>query len=68
MGYWESSEKYPDDNSLVWNQPGNTGGQFNLCGKNIRHHKFPDNALDNHFTNNGNLINSIRVLGVTNNV
>ena len=62
MGYWESSEKYPDDNSIVWNQPGNAGGQFNLCGKNIRHHKFPDNTLNNHFVNNGG---SIRVLGVT---
>ena len=62
MGYWESSEKYPDDNSVVWNQPNNTPAQFNLCGKNIRHHKFPDNKLDNHFTNGGS---SIRVLGVT---
>ena len=66
MGYWESSEKYPDDNSLVWNQPGNTGGDYNLCGKNIRHHKFPDNRRDRHFNNvNNNNINLIRVLGVT---
>ena len=62
MGYWESSEKYPDDNNVVWNQPNNTPAQFNLCGKNIRHHKFPDNALDPHFTN---VSGSIRVLGVT---
>jgi hypothetical protein len=65
MGYWESSEKYPDDNSLVWNQPNNTPAQYNLCGKNIRHHKFPDNALDSHFTNFTSGSNSIRVLGVT---
>jgi hypothetical protein len=62
MGYWQSSEKYPDDNNIVWNQPNNTPAQFNLCGKNIRHHKFPDNTLNNHFVNNGG---SIRVLGVT---
>jgi len=62
MGYWQSSEKYPDDNNIVWNQPNNIPAQFNLCGKNIRHHKFPDNTLDRHFTNGGN---SIRVLGVT---
>ncbi len=63
MGYWESSERYPDDNPAVWNQPNSTGnGPFDLCGKNIRHHKFPDNALDNHFTNGGG---SIRVLGVS---
>ena len=65
MGYWESSEKYPDDNSVVWNQPGNTGGDYNLCGKNIRHHKFPDNRRDGHFNNVNNNINLIRVLGVT---
>ena len=63
MGYWQSTEKYPDDNPVVWNQPNSTGnGSFDLCGKNIRHHKFPDNALDNHFTNGGG---KIRVLGVS---
>lgn len=63
MGYWESSERYPDDNPVVWNQPNSTGnGPFDLCGKNIRHHKFPDNALDNHFKNGGD---KIRVLGVS---
>ena len=65
MGYWESSEKYPDDNSLVWNQPNNTPAEYNLCGKNIRHHKFPDNRRDSHFNNINNGINLIRVLGVT---
>ena len=33
MGYWESTEKYPDNMPDVWG---------NLCGKNIRHHKMPD--------------------------
>ena len=70
MGYWESSEQYPDDNPEVWNSETNTlnpgfnipgvlpyniqaatpgigngvsiKGQFDLCGRQIRHHKFPD--------------------------
>ena len=52
MGYWESSEIYPDDKPEIW---------ADLCGKNIRHHKMPDNELENHF-NQGN--KNIRVLGV----
>lgn len=43
MGYWESSEHYPDDNFENWGE---------LCGKNIRHHKFPSNVLKE-WTNNG---------------
>lgn len=34
MAYWESTERYPDDNPEVWGE---------LCGKNIRHHKMPSN-------------------------
>jgi hypothetical protein len=34
MAYWESTEKYPDNNPGVWGE---------LCGKPIRHHKFPSN-------------------------
>jgi hypothetical protein len=34
MGYWQSTERYPD------NKPGIWGG---LCGKYIRHHKMPSN-------------------------
>jgi hypothetical protein len=34
MGYWESTEKYPDNKPEVWGE---------LCGKPIRHHKFPSN-------------------------
>lgn len=33
MGYCETSEKYPVNKPSVWG---------NLCGKNIRHHKFPE--------------------------
>ena len=70
MGYWESSEKYPDNKPEVWNSYSNPLGLVNnvphtgpfntninpynisgyqalvtdldLCGKQIRHHKFPD--------------------------
>ena len=60
MDYWASSEKYPDDNPTVWNSfPLSTGSQYNLCGQNIRHHKFPDNATIPHFDTSG-----IYVLGV----
>ena len=97
MGYWESSEIYPDDKPEIWNSytnplnPGfnlsvspytssgwitptpsttscnpytNSGEAHNLCGKNIRHHKFPDLSLDPtlQYFNGGN--NTIRILGV----
>lgn len=52
MGYWESSEIYPDNKPDVWDT---------LCGKPIRHHKMPDNAIDNHFNETNK---NIRVLGV----
>lgn len=60
MGYWESTEKYPDDKPLIWG---------NLCGKSIRHHKFPDETCDvlganrvlDNFAQNGS---SIIILGV----
>ena len=65
MDYWQSTEKYPDDNPTVWNSfPTYTTGplsSYNLCGANIRHHKFPDNATIPHFENGGG---SIYVLGV----
>ena len=45
MSYWQSSEFYDDDTPGVWNA--NTGNPaYDLCGKPIRHHKFPDNATD----------------------
>jgi hypothetical protein len=37
MAYWESTEKYPDNLPDIWGD---------LCGKNIRHHKFPDETVD----------------------
>jgi hypothetical protein len=57
MGYWESTELYPADKPNIWG---------NLCGKPIRHHKFPDVSIQggsvvNHFTDTGK---SIVLLGV----
>lgn len=34
MGFWQSTERYPDDKPGVWGE---------LCGKPIRHHKMPGN-------------------------
>lgn len=71
MGYWESTEKYPDNRHDIWDASsqcwsGTTDSQFDLCGKQIRHHKFPDNItggsdLTNHYSQGGN---SIRLMGV----
>jgi hypothetical protein len=58
MAYWESSERYPANRPDIWG---------NLCGKPIRHHKFPTEEIGGagsplHISNtNGNLIN---ILGV----
>lgn len=77
MGYWESTEKYPDNRHDIWDAtsqcwsgvlpppPGQTS-PFDLCGKPIRHHKFPDNItqgsnLTNHYSQGGN---NIRLMGV----
>ena len=74
MGYWQSTEKYPDKKPEIWNStdqpwtpiPHNvTNSPFDLCGKEIRHHKFPDNSVSPHFVKDpttGKI--SIRVLGV----
>ncbi len=73
MGYWQSSEKYPDKQPEIWNStaqpwtptPHVPNSPYDLCGKEIRHHKFPDNAVSPHFVKDptsGKV--SIRVLGV----
>jgi hypothetical protein len=66
MGYWQSKEIYPNNRPDIWNTSSqcwtaNTNIDFDLCGLPIRHHKFPDNRVDNHFTNSGQ---KIRVMGV----
>ena len=47
MGYWESTELYPNDSPDVWG---------NLCGEPIRHHKFPDNGLTHIHSQGGDYI------------
>ena len=68
MGYWESTERYPDNAPEIWNSssycwttPTGQNPQYDLCGKYIRHHKFPENFLNNsaststvHFRSNPN--------------
>ena len=71
MGYWESTEKYPDNRHDIWDASsqcwtGTTDPQYDLCGKQIRHHKFPDNITQgskqtNHYADGGN---AIRLMGV----
>jgi len=79
MGYWESTEKYPDHQPEIWNssfhcwtgKESNPSSEYDLCGLPIRHHKFPDNCLSNntvHFKPNNNHYQtndlSIRLMGV----
>jgi len=56
MAYWESTERYPADRSDIWGD---------LCGKPIRHHKFPDETTDeiiNHYNTDGQ---NIVLMGVS---
>lgn len=67
MGYWESSEKYPNNRPDIWGE---------LCGKPIRHHKMPADILNITKDNpsgiegfsrvrvDGNTPKAIRILGV----
>ena len=70
MGYWQSSEKYDDLHPVIWNANVPGRPDWDLCGKPIRHHKFPDNvivtggsssSLANHYKDGGN---EIRIMGV----
>lgn len=69
MGYWESTEIYPDKKPLIYNAsahtwsaltlpptqyPGTTIADYDLCGKPIRHHKFPDNKVIPHYRDEPN--------------
>jgi hypothetical protein len=57
MGYWESTERYPSDKANIWGD---------LCGKAIRHHKFPDTFTDGqdvtHIHSDGGEF--VRIMGV----
>lgn len=67
MGYWESTESYPDNRADIWNASSHcwtgvpisssTGlptpsSTYDLCGQKIRHHKFPEDYLNNNATTN----------------
>ena len=72
MGYWESTEIYPDDRPDIWNSSEYcwTGvpfpdSEYDLCGLPIRHHKMPDQTVANsvnHFSTGD--ADKIRLLGV----
>jgi hypothetical protein len=72
MGYWQSTEIYPDNQPEVWNSSAycwtqSTDDNYDLCGKPIRHHKFPDNGLapqTYHFTKKADGKYYIRLMGV----
>ena len=65
MGYWESTERYPADKPEVWNSdPTSATSPYNLCGKQIRHHKFPDETVDVLFSPYNAVNNTIVLLGV----
>ena len=55
MGYWESTEKYPNDKPEVWDT---------LCGLPIRHHKMPDITVDPILDHFNSAANNIVLLGV----
>lgn len=51
MGYWESTEKYPDAKPEIWNATedptlsGTSDPKYDLCNKPIRHHKMPEDIV-----------------------
>ena len=77
MGYWESTEFYPDKKPQIWNSSSHpwstvvttpyastTPADYDLCGTPIRHHKFPEETLGPNvalYTSGGG---NIRVMGV----
>ena len=76
MGYWESTETYPNNRPDIWNSNVPGEEQYNLCGKPIRHHKMPSDLLNiskdsagsdaySRVRVDGNTPKAIRILGVT---
>lgn len=71
MGYWESTELYPDNKPDIWNSnilvspyPGVPGTSHDLCGKPIRHHKIPDISLAPQTQYTDASTSFIRIMGV----
>jgi hypothetical protein len=55
MGYWQSTEKYPDQQPEIWDD---------LCGKHIRHHKMPTEETHSSLELVDPATGNIRILGV----
>jgi len=75
MGYWQSTEKYPATKPEIWNatyiDPTNgvnigatSNQQFDLCGKNIRHHKMPTEEKNPILQIHSTTSDAVRILGV----
>jgi len=79
MGYWESSEFYPDKTPQIWNASdpshpwtavtslpysGTTPADYDLCGTPIRHHKFPEDTIGANAVLAAPGGQSIRVMGI----
>jgi hypothetical protein len=66
MGYWESTEKYPDNKPEVWNPTSNpslftinaNNYTYDLCGRNIRHHKMPSDVFHSDGSGIGDFYNN----------
>jgi len=73
MGYWESTEEYPNYKPEIWNSSEHvwTGvnqpsPDYDLCGQRIRHHKFPDTDIIPHFAANNDDIIAIPIPNIDN--
>tara|TARA_R110002012_G_scaffold72117_2_gene184540 strand:+ start:8672 stop:15175 length:6504 start_codon:yes stop_codon:yes gene_type:complete len=69
MGYWESTEKYPDKTPEIWNSSSHTwSNEFDpgadLCGEFIRHHKMPSEMIDPILSISDNNDSGLHILGV----
>lgn len=77
MGYWESTEFYPDKKPQVWNasaHPWSTvtslpysstvPADYDLCGTPIRHHRFPEDTVNSSAALNSVGGDYIRIMGV----
>jgi len=77
MGYWESTEFYPDKKPQIWNSSAhpwssitslpyaNTApADYDLCGTPIRHHKFPEDTVGPNATLNNIGGTGIRIMGI----
>jgi len=66
MGYWESTEKYPDNQPEVWNPSSNptlftipaNDYTYDLCGESIRHHKMPSDVFQSNGSQTGDYYNN----------